>query len=170
MISKNAVYRKSAKGTEAIANRQYGLGAKLRPVLILVDGKRKFEELVRLSSTLGDTEQSLEQLLADGFIERVAAPAPVTPAPVTPAPIIKADPAATAAPAATLPQAQRLAVRRLTDIMGPTAEQLCIRIETTRNWQEFDVAVAHAEEILRGFRGSQLADSFAAEIRTYRPS
>ena len=60
MISKNAVYRKSAKGTEAIANRQYGLGAKLRPVLILVDGKRKFEELVRLSSALGDTEQSLE--------------------------------------------------------------------------------------------------------------
>ena len=165
MISKNAVYRKSAKGTEAIANRQYGLGAKLRPVLILVDGKRKFEELVRLSSALGDTEQSLEQLLADGFIERVAAPAPVTPAPV-----IRADPAATAAPAATLPQAQRLAVRRLTDIMGPTAEQLCIRIETTRNWQEFDVAVAHAEEILRGFRGSQLADSFAAEIKSCRPS
>lgn len=157
MISKNAVYRKSAKGTEAIATRQYGLGAKLRPVLILVDGKRKFEELVRLSSTLGDTEQLLEQLVADGFIERVAAPAPV----------IKADPAA---PAATLPQAQRLAVRRLTDIMGPTAEQLCIRIETTRNWQEFDVAVVHAEEILRGFSGTQLADSFAAEIKTYRPS
>jgi len=160
VISKNAVYRKSAKGTEAIANRQSGLGAKLRPVLIMVDGKRKFEELARLSSALGDTEQLMEQLLADGFVERVAASTPA----------VKAGPSVPAAPAATLPQAQRLAARRLTDIMGPTAEQLCIRIETTRTWQEFDVAVAHAEEILRGFRGSQLADSFAAEIKTYRSS
>jgi hypothetical protein len=156
VISKNALYRKSAKGTEAIANRQHGLGPKLRQLLILVDGRRKFGELARLSSMLGDTEQLLDQLLADGFIEQVA----------THTPSVK--PVPRAASAAPLPQAQRFVVRRLTDIMGPSAEQLCIRIETTRNWQEFDAAVAHAQDILRGFRGAQLADTFAAEISALR--
>ena len=78
-------------------------GAQAAPMLILVDGKRKFEELVRLSSTLGDTEQLLEQLLADGFIEPVASrPAAAAPAPqvAVPVPILRR--AAPAAPAATV--------------------------------------------------------------------
>ena len=158
MIRKDAIYRKSAKGTEAITNRQHGLTPKLRSTLILVDGKRRFEEIARLSAMLGDTEQLLAQLLSDGFIEEAAAAAPAA----TPA-------AAAPQPASSLPEAQRFAVRRLTDILGPTAEELCLRIESARNAQEFLSTIARAENFVREFRGQDAAAAFAAEMHSHRP-
>jgi hypothetical protein len=157
MISKNALYRKSSKGVEAIAHRQSGLGPKPRSMLILIDGKRSFDELSRLSSMLGDTQQLLEQLLADGFIEEAAVEAVA----------VKAAPAADLK---ALPQARRFAVHRLTNVLGPMSEQLCMRIESTRNWDEFAAAINHAEDIVRGIKGPQLAATIAAEIRAHRPA
>jgi len=161
VIRKDAIYRKSAKGTEAITNRQHGLTPKLRSTLILVDGKRRFEEIARLSAMLGDTEQLLDQLLADGFIEEAVAAAPA------PAPAAAA--AAAPQPALSLPEAQRFAVRRLTDILGPTAEELCLRIESARNAQEFVATLARAETFVREFRGQEVAAAFAAEMQSHRP-
>lgn len=159
MNSKNALYHKSDKGTQAISTRQHGLTPKARSMLILVDGKRGFEELARLSGMHSDAEQLLDQLLADGFIEETAPPAP---APVA---------AATAtAPLVTLSEAQRFAARRLTDLLGPRAEQLCLRIESTRNVVDFHAAVSHAHDIVRDFAGAQKAATFAAEIQAHRPT
>jgi hypothetical protein len=156
VINKAALYRKSAKGTEAIAHRQHGLGPKLRSMLIVIDGKRNFDELGRLSGALGDTQQLVEQLLAEGFIEQAGFEAiPV-----------KAPPGNVKA----LPLAQRFAVRRLTDVLGPMSEQLCMRIESTRNWEEFDAAIIHAEDIVRGIKGPQLAATISAEIQAHRPA
>ena len=155
MISKNAVHRKSAKGIEAIASRQHGLGPKLRSMLILIDGKRTFDELGRLSSAFGDAQELLKQLRVDGFIEEVA---------------VEAAPKATPAPTRNLPQAQRFAVHRLTNTLGPMSEQLCMRIESSRTWEEFRTAIAHAEEIVRGIKGAQLATTITAEILAHRPA
>jgi hypothetical protein len=157
VTSKNALHYKSAKGIEAIASRQHGLGPKLRSMLILVDGKRKFDELTRLSSAFGDTQQLLQQLLTNGFIDEVrieAAQPKVPPAPST----------------KTLPQAQKFAVHRLTKVLGPMSEQLCMRIESTRSWDEFDAAIAHADGIVRGIKGLQLAATISAEIQAHRPA
>lgn len=167
MIQKNLVYRKSAKGTEAIATRQHGLGPKLRSLLILVDGKRGFEELVRLSQILGDTEELLGQLLDQGFIEPVAgttaAAAPVAAPASAPAPL-------TAAPAIKLIDAQRFVSRRLTDLLGPNAEDLCLRIEAARNLKEFQAAVGRAEGILRQYKSAHTAAEFAADVQAHMPS
>jgi len=167
VIQKNLVYRKSAKGTEAIATRQHGLGPKLRSLLILVDGKRGFEELVRLSQILGDTEELLGQLLDQGFIEPVAgttaAAAPVAAPASAPAPL-------TAAPAIKLIDAQRFVSRRLTDLLGPNAEDLCLRIEAARNLKEFQAAVGRAEGILRQYKSAHTAAEFAADVQAHMPS
>lgn len=165
MIQKNVVYRKSAKGIEAIATRQHGLSPKQRSALILIDGKRGFDELGRLSQMLGDTEQLLGQLLDEGFIEEAssaAGPAPRVGAPHIPMP--------TAAPAMTLTEAQRFAVKKLLNILGPTAETLCLRIEATRNAQDFQAAVARAEGVVRDLRGVNIAAEFAAEMQPRKPS
>lgn len=168
MIQKNLVYRKSAKGTEAIATRQHGLGPKLRSVLILVDGKRGFEELVRLSQILGDTEELLGQLLDQGFIEAVAGP---NPAPATGAAVPASAPAPlAAAPSIKLIDAQRFVSRRLTDLLGPNAEELCLRIEAARNLKEFQVAVGRAEGILRQYKSAHTAAEFAADVQAHMPS
>lgn len=167
MIQKNVVYHKSAKGAEAIATRQHGLTPKLRSVLILIDGRRSFDELMKLSTAMGDTELLLEQLLAQGFIEP-GATVPVAAAPVSSAPAPLA--AATGQRAATLTEAQRFAVRRLTDIMGPNAEELCLRIEAARNIHDLQVAVAKAEGTLRQYVNSHTAAEFMADIQAHMPA
>lgn len=161
MIQKNLVYHKSAKGTEAIATRQHGLGPKLRSMLIMVDGKRGFEELVRLSNSPGDALELLGQLLEQGFIEPTAAAAPpvTAPAPLTPA----------AAPI-SLAEAQRFVSRRLTDLLGPNAEELCLKIEAARNVKDFQAAVARAEGILRQYKSAQTAAEFAADVQARMPA
>ena len=172
MIEKNLVYQKSAKGIEAIATRQHGLGPKLRSLLILVDGKRGFDELVRLAQVLGDTEDMLGQLLDQGFIEPVAAPAAAhtgaaaarrTASASAPAPLAAAAPI-------KLIDAQRFVSRRLTDLLGPNAQDLCLRIEAARNLKEFQAAVGRAEGILRQYKSAHTAAEFSAEVQAHMPS
>ena len=55
-------------------------------------------------------------------------------------------------------------MRRVTDAMGPTAEDLCLRIEAARTAAEFQTAVARAENLLRQARGASVAAAFAAEM------
>ncbi len=170
MIQKNLVYHKSTKGTEAIATRQHGLGPKLRSMLILVDGKRGFDELARIAQMLGDTEALLGQLLDEGLHRtrarcgRACGPARCQPGTATaPTPLA-------AAPAISLKEAQRFVARRLTDLLGPNAEELCLRIEAARNVHDFEVAVGRAEGILRQYKSAQTAAEFAAEVQAHMPA
>lgn len=157
------VYQKSAKGSEAIATRQHGLGPRLRSLLIMVDGKRGFDELAKLSQATGDTEQLLGQLLEQGFIE--------------PSALIPAAPVSAPAPLALAPkagisliEAQRFLSRRLTDLLGPNAEELCLRIEAARNLHDFQAAVTRAEGMLRQFKSANTAAQFAAEAQAHMPA
>jgi hypothetical protein len=163
VIQKHLVYRKSSKGSEAIATRQHGLSPKLRPILILVDGKRTVEEMSRIAQGLGDNGQSLEQLLGDGFIEPVASSvhSAIKPAASTPA---------VPAPSLSLPDARRYAVRRLTDILGPHAEDFCLRIEAARSSADFNAAVTRAEGMVRQFKGAHAANEFVADMLAHQPS
>jgi hypothetical protein len=173
VISKSAVYHKSARGSEALAKRDPALTPKLRSTLILVDGKRRFDELAKVAQVLGDAEQLLSALADLGFIEPVAGgvPEPVT----MPTPIDVAGPASVPAPppsqypAVPLAEAKRFAVRRLTDLLGPTGEDLCLRLEGARNAQEFMAVIHRAEGVLRDFGGARLAAQFATDIEAHRP-
>lgn len=169
-MNKAAIYQKSARGSEAIAHRMHGLGPKQRSLLIMVDGKRSFDELARLSAMLGDTEQLLTELEAGGFIESVpGASVPVSePSAASTASVVATAPAVLAA--TPLPEAKRMAVRLLTDIMGPMAESLCLRIEAARNAAEFNAATAQAEALLRQAIGTAAANRFAAEVAAHQPA
>lgn len=176
MIAKNLVYQKSAKGSEAIATRRHGLSPKLRSLLILIDGKRDYQELARISNTLGDTEQLLGQLLEEGCIEPVPkaarAAAALAPKVAVPVPIHASASAPVAAPASSisLADARRHAVRRLIDIVGPNADEICMRIESARSVADFLAAVAQAEAMVRQFRGVNSAAGFAADMKAHQPS
>ncbi len=159
MVDRNLLYRKTQKGAEAIATRQHGLSPKQRSLLILVDGKRSVDDLARLGAAQGDAVQVLEALLAAGCIEATAGA------------VAASEPAAAAPnPAFNLAEAQRFVARRLTDILGPHAEDLCLRIEAARNVQDFQAAVAKAQGIVREFRGAAVADTFANEVKSHWPA
>ena len=147
-----AIYRKSEKGTEAIATRGHGVGGKLRMLLILVDGKKSAEELVKLAAGMGESAELLQQLESEGLIEAVAGAAP-------------AKPAAAAPPAgADLGKARSLATRLLAELLGPLADELAIRLEAAKDMPQFIEAMKRAYSVVREVKGQAAADRFGAEV------
>lgn len=76
------IFDKTDKGREEIATRKYHLASRLRTLLVLVDGKQTGEELLKKVGGLGLTEQSIDDLLEDGFIQALTPSTPVIEAPV----------------------------------------------------------------------------------------
>lgn len=161
-MDKDTTYRKTTSGSEAIAARHPGLSQRHRSLLILVDGRRNTRELATLASGFGDVEELLQPLLNQGFIEPVAdrKPAATAATPATPA----------GAKAAPFVQARSVAVRRLTDLLGPSAETLCIKLEAARSADEFRAALKRVEAILREAVGAQRAAQFLSEVDSVRAS
>lgn len=165
MLNKQAIYHKTAKGTEAIANRQLGLAPKLRSLLIMVDGKRSYTDLSGLGTVLGDWEAMLSQLADDGLIETGVSAAPIA------APAVGQTEAA--APAAliltSLPEAKRVASHLLLDMLGPTSDVLCMKIEAAHNLAEFVTAVKRARDIVRDIKGGHAAERFIKQVELRTP-
>jgi hypothetical protein len=165
------IYRKSAKGQTEIETRSHRLSPRLRSVLILVDGRRSDDELRKLLPQQCD--ESLQQLSEQGFIELIGitqdAPAarPVNGmAPAAPA-VAEAPPAAREVPsmpprdfAATRAQAVRL----FTDMVGPMAEALALKLERARSPDELRPLVHTAQRIIGNTRGGQAADDYGARF------
>ena len=63
-----SIYDKTAKGREEIATRKYQLAPRLRTLLVLVDGHKPEEELLRNVAGLGLTVNALQELLAQELI------------------------------------------------------------------------------------------------------
>lgn len=82
MLDKSAIYYKSVLGQQALLNRDPALVPKLRSLLILVDGKRGYDELAKLGSVFGDVHLLLEQLEREGFIENLGGWSETEPAPL----------------------------------------------------------------------------------------
>ncbi|MQA23294.1 hypothetical protein [Rugamonas rivuli] len=63
-----SIYDKTAKGREEIATRRDGLAPRLRSLLVLIDGRRTEEELLRNVAGLGLTIAAVHELLAGEYI------------------------------------------------------------------------------------------------------
>lgn len=162
------VYRKSAKGQHEVETRANRLGPRLRTALILVDGRRTDVELRALIQLEADA--TLLGLLEGGYIEVVssqvqaAPPAQAAPAPaVAPRTASAAPPGAVVNPAA-LADRRRLAVRNLTDQLGPVAEDIALRIEKARTWAELRPELELGRTVLERARGGAAAARFAAQF------
>lgn len=168
MVNKQAIYQKTLKGSEAIANRQSGLAPKLRSLLIMVDGKRTHAELTVMAAALGDP-QRLSELEAEGLVEPAFAVDRTLPAALEPA--AQHVDAEVEAPqrAVNLAQAQRFSSHLLEHTLGPMAEPLCIKIEKADNLADFVAAIKRAREIVREIKGNAEAERFVAQIEAQMP-
>lgn len=63
-----SIYDKTAKGREEIATRCYHLAPRLRTLLVMVDGRRAEDELLRNVAGLGLNEASMTELVNQGYI------------------------------------------------------------------------------------------------------
>lgn len=178
MINRSLAYRKSAKGVEAIANRQSGLAPKLRSVLIMVDGKKTGEELYKVCAALGDAQAMLAELVTGALIEPVTGGS-VAAVSSAGAPAAAAAPAVAASasgfgavsqPGPSLAEAKRLAVRLLKEILGPLADDSCIAVESSKDIEQYTAAVKKAYTLIRNVRGGEVAGRFGQEIEAQFPA
>jgi hypothetical protein len=70
------IYDKTDKGRDEIATRKYHVPAKLRSLLVMIDGHRPLEVLMKNFGPLGLTAEHIAELLKDDFIFLADAGAP----------------------------------------------------------------------------------------------
>jgi hypothetical protein len=159
----STIYRKTEKGQAEIETRAHRLLPKLRQALILVDGKKTSDEL---SKMVLEPETTLAALKAEGFIEVLAtlADRPADKPVATPAAAAAPAAAAERRPAASPDAMRREAVRFLNDQMGPAAEVISMKLEKAKTMAELRPLLVTAAQLLRGARGSGMAETFAAKF------
>ena len=155
------IYRKTAKGQLEIETRALRLGPRLRGALILVDGRRSDVELVRLLPV--QPEETLRALIEQGLIEAAAVAADAPPQRPTAAPAAP-GPAPASMPPRAFEAMRADLVRSFTDLVGPMAEALAIKMERTRSPGELKPLLHVAQQIVANARGAQAAASFGARV------
>lgn len=152
------IYTKTAAGQNEIDTRSRRIPPRARTLLILVDGKRSDEELFKL---VADGPAVLQTLVDAALVEAVGRPAE----PARAAAPAKAAPEADHKPAtADLPTRRRDAVRAVTDLLGPAAETLALRIERANDEDELRVALERAVAYIANARGGGAAAQFASRF------
>jgi hypothetical protein len=73
---------KTALGIQVMKDRSVNLSAQQRSALILCDGKRSAEEVVRMTSAVGVSLQDIQALMALGLVDQAASANPVAVAPI----------------------------------------------------------------------------------------
>jgi hypothetical protein len=101
-----SIYDKTAKGREEIATRKYQLATRLRTLLVMVDGHKPEEELLRNVAGLGLTASAVQELLAQELIVLTTSYAALPETLATPAAAV--TPAAPPAETTDLPTASQV--------------------------------------------------------------
>lgn len=169
------VFRKTDLGTREITTRAAGLTPRLRSLLILVDGRRSDAELEALVT--GAREQ-LAQLAERGLVEALRrdaaspsgapAAASVAVASGPPSTLPGASPTLPGPPV-DVPALRREMVRALTDLLGPGADSLALRIERAKTGEELATLLALGRGAVEGMRGREAAARFAAAFSDRLP-
>ncbi len=162
------IYRKTAKGHSEIETRAHRLSPRLRSALILIDGRRSDDEVRKLIPQ--QAEETLQLLVEQGFIEIIgitqdAPRAPQAAArPAEAAPPAAAAPSAPAAPPRDFATTRTQAVRLFTDMVGPMAEALALKMERARSPDELRPLVQTAQRIIGNARGGQAAADYGTRF------
>jgi len=162
----STLYRKTPKGHEEIETRAHRLPPRQRSALIVVDGKRRLDELRGLIAAQAD--ETLQALAEQGFIE-VVADVPAAAGTAAPPPRPTASGPASEFPPSGLPgqasadfdQTRRAAVRALNDELGPAGESLSIKMEKARNLGELLPLLVQGAQAIANVRGRAAAEGFA---------
>jgi hypothetical protein len=155
----NAIFKKTEKGTEALKIRDSSLPQKLRVLLILIDGKKTLSELTPLLTVGSATHERIKELLLSGFIVEVLQQQ--TP-PSNDSPVQNSASTAKAkqTDADNLQIAIREATKRLSDMLGPSAEVLCIQLEKCRTKDEYNTKILAFRKIIGSMRSERFGDEF----------
>ena len=158
-----SVYAKTDLGQEEIDTRVRRIPARMRTMLIMVDGRHSIGELLANHPTPDEARGYLESLLEGGFI--APREAPVAPAPVAvPAATAAAGAASATAVTPDLGEAKQVITRMLIDFLGPEADYLALRVEKLSTRDELLAEVEKLSTMLVQSVSSNAASRFREAV------
>lgn len=152
-MNPDIVYSKTPKGLEEMSQRTYKLPARMRTLLIMIDGKIPVAHLISRSPSPEEAANNVETLLRDGFIEAKG----IGPSQAATAdrPPVGVDP---------LEQAKKFMVQSMQAAIGPDADMFTAKIETARNMETLAELAPKYVEIVRAGGNAKKADAFRAGL------
>ena len=142
-MNPESVLEKTTKGVEEIETRKHKLDAKLRPMLIAVNGKLKARELASQFASLGDATALLDDLVKQGFIRPGSGSAPLTPD----------DPA-------TVRRVIAEISRSISEALGPDGDAINMKVEAAKSLAELKAFLDSRRDLLNSAMGKQKAPAF----------
>lgn len=167
------IYAKTQAGLNAIKDRSSGLTPRQRSVLIMCDGKRGAEEVLKNTSGLGATASDLDVLVSLDMLMTTQPAVAQTTAPMKSTasahPASKLNSAAAGSANRTVsPEELKLLIRRaskqLESLLGPSCEPLCLALEKTKSYDEFALKINDLRRVLVSTRSEKLAEGFVQSV------
>lgn len=144
------VYAKTPDGQDEVATRARQLPARLRQLLIMVDGKHSVGEMLAHHPAAAEAQASLAALLEAGLIALVPKPKPAAPPAPAPAPVLRGD----------VPAIKKFICATLHETLGPDADLFTGKVEAAPDLQAVLIQAEKMREVLRGASSAKKAEAF----------
>lgn len=157
----STILAKTPKGVDELAQRTAALPQKLRSVLILVDGKTVYAELMRKFSFMPQCDEHLAWLLEHGLIQATSSVSTAVPAAV--ASVTATPGAAAAAPIAApgAPSARYALLALAHQLLGAHAGAVVQRLQDTEDTPEaLALTLARCHKLIRLSIDEKKAEQF----------
>lgn len=148
-MNPDVIYAKTAKGLEEMTKRTFKLPARMRTLLIMIDGKAPVADLITKSASPDEAAAYVTALLDDGFIE----PKGIGPSQV-------AKPASLPTGVDSVEVAKRFVIHALEHALGPDADLFTAKVEATTNIGDLAHLAPKQVDIIRGVGGAKKAEAF----------
>lgn len=160
-----SIYDKTTKGKEEIATRKYQLAPRLRTLLVLIDGRRTEEELLRNVAGLGLGASALAELLEHGYIVLATSYASLAEEPA-PAELPSAEPAQAPEPAqiAQFQSIYDFYNKTIKNTIGLRGFTLQLKVEKASSVAELRELRHPYIEAVQKARGSETAAALARQL------
>jgi hypothetical protein len=159
-----SAYRKTPKGEQEIATRASGLSARVRSVLIMVDGRVSGADLLKRATALGDGNALVGTLVDGGFIEPASGPVG-TPAAMSPA---ASSNSTEFSPAHV--EAARFASHFIVEALGPAFDELGGRVEACRDPAKLRHLLEGVRDVIASNAGKKKAEAFWTGVTAKLPA
>ena len=154
-MDKTDIFFKSAKGEQEIATRVNKLPIKHRSVLIMIDGATSEQALLAKLSGMFDGKTIVNDLEANGFIERKAGIKVVS---------IQAQVTTTAAQILNV-SAKQYMIDYMYKVLGPEADTFVGRIEKCKNNSDLSGMIDPCRDTIRGIGKQAKAEEFVTKVK-----
>lgn len=146
------VYAKTQKGFEEMTRRTYRLPARMRSMLIMIDGRLTAGELFARAPHHEEAQQFIELLLRDGFIEPTGSSETSTEA--------NEDEPTVDAAKRSLVAAKRYVSQAMVDALGAEADHFTVQVDAAGDATALRAIALKYLEVVRSLSNDRKAEAF----------